>query len=181
MPKYVPEPTPVSGDIAELQRYLDVELRRISEAVNVKVDGAYGGIFQAPGVQIIGPLDANFVLFNPFDLVIPDKPDGVIGSPAQGSIAVLTPGSYLLQFTTTVVNIAPNEQWEFVVAVNGVATELGGVVSPSNQTEAQTVSFNIIYDAKKGDVFTILIASPTLSPADVVGSEFIANRVSEEF
>ena len=71
MGKYVPEPTPVSDDLAELQRYIDVELRRISDALNVKVDGAYGGIFQSPGIFTISPLTPTPELFNPFDLSIP--------------------------------------------------------------------------------------------------------------
>ena len=181
MPRYIPEPTPTSDDIAELQRYIDQELQRISDAVNVKVDGAYGGIFQDPGLAIITPMTPAFVLFDVFDVVIPVRPDGIIGDPALASIQVLTPGSFIVNFTTTVVNIPPNAEWEFELAANGVGTGLGGVVEPSNQTETVTISFNIIVLATKGDFLTIVVNSPTSTALNVVSSEFIAHRVSEEF
>ena len=181
MPKYVPEPTPTSDDLAELQRWLDVELHRISEAVNVKVDGAYGGLFQAPGTIIISPLTPTPVVFDAFTDVVPERPDGIIGDPALASLQVLTPGSFIISFTTTLINILPNAEWGFLLALNGVSTGLGGVTSPSNQTESITVSFNILFTAAKGDLFTMLINSPTSNAASVINSEFLMNRVSEEF
>lgn len=181
MPRYIPEPTPTSDDVHELQRYINQELRRISDTVNLKVDGAYGGIFQAPGIFVVAPLTITPVLFDPFTFVIPERPDGVTGDPALGSLQILTPGNYMFSFTTTVVNIGPNEQWGFLLAKNGVSTGLGGEITPSNQTESVTVGFNIIDHADKGDIYTMLINSVTNSDADVSGSEFICNRVSEEF
>lgn len=181
MPKYVPEPTPTSSDLAELQRYIDVELRRISDALNVKVDGAYGGLFQVGGAITITPLTATPVLFDAYTDVIPEKPDGIVGSAALGSLVILTPGSFIIQFTTTIIDILPNAEYGFLLALNGASTGLGGVVEPSNQTEQATVSFNILFDAAKGDVLTMLINSVTNNDAVVINSEFIASRVSEEF
>lgn len=180
MPKYIPEPTPTSDDLAELQRYIDVELHRISASINVKVDGAYGGLFQTVDF-LFSPLTPAVELFTAFDIVIPERPDGIVGDPALASLLVLTPGSYLISFTTTVVNIAPNAEYGFLLALNGVSTGLGGVIEPSNQTEAVTVAFEIIRDTLKGDLYTMLINSPTSSDADVRNSQFIMNRVSEEF
>ena len=89
--------------------------------------------------------------------------------------------SFIVNFTTTVVNIPPNAEWEFLLAVNGVETGLGGSVEPSNQTETVTISFNIITLAQKGDFLTIVVNSPTSNDLQVISSEFIAHRVSEEF
>ena len=182
MPKYVPEPVPQSDNIQELQRYIDVELRRISDAVNVKVDGAYGGLFQSGAPATIVGLDpVTWELFNPYTTDIPETPDGVQPDLASGSLVILTPGNYIIAFTTTIIDILPNEEWEFNLALNGAATGLGGVVAPSNQTEIYTVSFNIIFNASKGDVLTIVVRSATSLDVTVAGSEFMANRVSEEF
>ena len=180
MPRYVPEPTPSGDSLAELQRYIDQELQRVSESVNVKVDRAYGGIFQNPGIEIITPLTPAFVLFNPFDFLTPARPDGIEGRPAQGSLIVLSGGAYQLSFATVVVNIPPNAEWGFELAINGVSTGLGGVITPSNQTETVSLYFNILVNAQKGDVATILINSPTSTDCQVTGSEFSATRVSEE-
>ena len=180
MPRYVPEPTPTSDDLAELQRYIDVELRRISEAVNIKVDGAYAGLFQTDPFTF-SPLTPTPELFAAFDIVVPERPDGVIGSPAQGSLLVLTPGNFMISFTTTVVNIPPNAEYGFLLALNGVSTGLGGVIEPSNQTSAVTVSFQIIFNVVKGDLVTMLINSVTSTDAEVINSQFMISRVSEEF
>lgn len=181
MPRYIPEPVPdIEDDTQELRRYLGQELLRISESVNVKVDRSYGGIFQTINPIIITPLDINPVLFSAFDIVTPERPDGVIGIPAAGTIAVLSGGAYMINFTTTVINILPNAEYGFLLAINGVSTGLGGLISPSNQTETVTVSFNILSNADKGDVYTMLINSPSNNDAAVEGSEFSAQRVSEE-
>ena len=181
MPRYVPEPVPdFEDDTQELRRYLNQELHRLSTAVNQKVDRAYGGLFQGPGIITITPLTAIPVLFDAFDGFIPESPDGVVGDVALGSIAVLSGGAYLIQFTTTIVNIAPNAEYGFLLALNGVSTGLGGNIEPSNQTEIVTLAFNILFNATKGDIFTMLINSLSNSAADCTGSEFLANRVSEE-
>ena len=181
MPRYIPEPVPdFADDEQELRRYLTQELFRISESVNQKTDRSYGGIFQTINPVVISPLDINPVLFSAFDIVTPETPDGVIGLPAAGTIAVLSGGAYMMQFTTTVINILPNAEYGFLLAINGVSTGLGGVISPSNQTETVTVAFNILSNAVKGDVYTMLINSPSNNDAVVEGSEFSANRVSEE-
>jgi len=181
MGKYVPEPTPVSDNLGELQRYIDVELRRISDALNVKVDGAYGGIFQSPGVFVISPLTPAPVLFDPFDILTHEKLDGVEGLPASGSLIILTAGSFMVQFATTIVNILPNAEYGFLLALNGVSTGLGGVVNPSNQTDTVTLGFNILITLAKGDVLTMLVNSDSSNDLSVINSEFITNRVSEEF
>lgn len=194
MGKYVPEPTPVIEEppdggvenvehraIRELQRYINQELGRISDSVNVKVDGAYGGLFQIGPSIIITPLTAAPVLFDAYTDVIPERPDGIVASAALGSLGILTPGSFILQFTTTIINILPNAEYAFLLALNGASTGLGGVVEPSNQTEQHTVAFNILFDATKGDIFTMLINSVSNNDAEVINSEFIASRVSEEF
>ena len=87
----------------------------------------------------------------------------------------------MISFTTTVIDILPNSAYGFLLALNGVSTGLGGTIEPSNQTEQVTVSFNILFDAVKGDFLTMLINSVTNSDATVVNSEFIATRVSESF
>lgn len=180
MPNYQPEPVPRLDDIHELQRYIDQELNRIAATLNIKTERSYGGIFQTSPVTI-SPLTATPVLFNPFDAVIPEQPDGVEGVPASGSLIILTGGTYLIAFTTTVIDILPNAAYGFLLALNGVSTGLGGTIEPSNQTEQVTVSFNILFDAAKGDILTMLINSTTNSDATVVNSEFIATRVSEAF
>lgn len=191
MPKYIPEPTPTIEVIDEqgveykairdLQRYIDVELRRISESINVKVDGAYGGIFQTTAQVIISPLDINPVLFDPFDTTTPEILDGVEGFPAQGSLVILTPGAFQVSFSTSVVNIPPNAEYGFLLALNGVSTGLGGEIAPSNQTDNVLLGINILFNTTKGDVLTMLINSSTDTDAVIEGAEFSVNRVSEEF
>ncbi len=181
MPRYIPEPVPSGDNLSELQRYIDAELNRISAAINVKVDGAYGGIFQVPGIKVISPLTAAFQLFDVFDITIPQKLDGVLGAPLLGSLQILTPGSFQFQFETTVVNIPPNAEYEFRLALNGVATELGGVINPSNQTQTVSLGFTLLFIAEKGDIFTIVVNSTTNTDLSVSGSDFSCNRVSEEF
>ena len=180
MPKYIPEPTPTSDDIAALQRYIDVELRRIAEALNVKTDGAYGGLLQTDPFTPL-PLTPAPVLFNPWDIALPERPDGVILLPLLGSITPITPGVFLLSFTTTVIDILPNDEFAFLLTINGVPSPLGANVDPSNQTEIVTVSFEVLFQAQKGDIFTIFVNSDTSSSLTVTGSEFIMHRVSEEF
>ena len=180
MPRYVPEPTPTGDSLAELQRYIDQELQRISESVNVKVDRAYGGIFQTAGSFVFSPLTPAGELFNPFDVATPQAPDGVQPVPVSASLVVLSGGAYNFSFATQVINIPPNAEYGFLLAKNGVSTGLGGVVAPSNQTESVTVAFSILVNAQKGDLYTMLINSPTSTNAEVIGSEFSTNRVSEE-
>jgi len=181
MPRYVPEPVPdFEDDTQELRRFLDQELHRVSVSVNQKTDRAYGGIFQTAGIVTISPLTVTPVLFNPFDTFTPTRPDGVQPVPASGTLVVLSGGAYQFIFSTNVVNILPNAVYGFLLAKNGVSTGLGGEVAPSNQTETFTVSFNILSNADKGDIYTMLINSSTNSDADVAGSEFSTSRVSEE-
>ena len=181
MPKYVPEPTPTSDDLAELQRYIDIELHRISDALNIKVDGAYGGIFQTSAQVIISPLDINPVLFDPFDITTPEILDGVEGFPTAGSLVVLTGGAFMISFSTSVVSIPPNAEYGFLLALNGVSTGLGGEIAPSNQTDNVLLGVTILFNASKGDVLTMLINSSTNTDAVIEGAEFSINRVSEEF
>jgi len=180
MPRYVPEPTPSGDSLPELQRYIDQELQRISEAVNVKTDRAYGGIFQNPGTVLVSPLTSTPVLFDPFDIVTPQRPDGIEGVPAQGSLVVLSGGAYQISFSTQVINIPPNAEYGFLLALTGVSTGLGGVVEPSNQTQTITMTLSILFNAQKGDTLTMLINSATNTDAIVSGSEFSATRISEE-
>ena len=181
MPRYVPEPTPdFEDDTQELRRYLQQELSRVSESVNLKVDRAYAGIFQTAGIATITPLTATPVLFDVFDAVLPATPDGVEGVPASASLITLSGGAYQMVFSTSVVNIGANESWGFLLARDGVSTGLGGTINPSNQTGTVPINFNILVNSDKGTVWTILINSTTNSDADVQGSEFSATRVSEE-
>lgn len=180
MPRYVPEPIPLSEEPDALRRYIDVELHRLSEAVNLKVDRAYGGIFQTTALVIISPLTSTPVLFDPFDLVTPERPDGVLGAPSLGSLAVLSGGAYQMSFSTSVVSIPPNAEYGFLLALNGVSTGLGGEIAPSNQTDNVLLGVNILVNALKGDIFTMLINSSTNTDAEIEGAEFSMNRVSEE-
>lgn len=181
MPRYVPEPVPdFLDDTQELRRYLFQELDRLSESVNQKVDRSYGGILQDVGVFIFSPLTPTPELFDPFDFATPARPDGVLPIPAGGTLVPLSSGAYLFQFHTTVINIPPNAEYGFLLAKNGISTGLGGVVNPSNQTETADVNFNILDNSLKGDVYTILINSPSSTDCQVTGSEFNTNRVSEE-
>ena len=179
MSRYHPEPVPeVRDNPDELRRYIDQELNRIAEVVNVKVDRSFGGLFQTTEFTF-SPLTPTPELFDAFDEVIPAVPDGVAGVAQLGTLVVLTGGTYLISFTTTVINILPNAEYGFLLALNGASTGLGGTIEPSNQTEIVTIGFNILFTADKGDVFTMLINSPTSDDATVVNSEFIASRVSE--
>ena len=184
MPRYVPEPVPSFSEDTrakqELRRYLIQELDRISEAVNQKVDRAYGGIFQTTALVVISPLTSAPVLFDPFDVVTPERPDGVLGLPAAGSIAVLSGGAYMMAFSTSVVNILPNAEYGFLLAKNGVSTGLGGEINPSNQTTNVLLGVNILVNAQKGDIFTMLINSASNDDASITGAEFSMSRVSEE-
>lgn len=178
MGRYVPEPVPTGDDREANVAFLTAELHRISEAINVKVDRAYGGMFQTTPFTVLLP-DTSQVLFDPYDIEIPERPDGVVSDASLGSIAVLTGGAFMVSFTTTVVNIAQNEEWEFSLFKNSIDTTLGASLTPSNQTELMSIGFNIIDNADRGDIYTIVIESPTSSDCDVTNSEFIANRVSE--
>ena len=181
MPRYVPEPVPeIADDAQELRRYLFQELDRISESVNQKVDRAYGGIFQTAALVIISPLTPAPVLFNPFDIVTPERPDGVLGAPTLGSLAVLSGGAFQMSFSASVVNIPPNAEYGFLLAVNGVSTGLGGEIAPSNQTDNVLIGINLLVNAQKGDIFTMLINSDTSTDAQIEGAEFSLARVSEE-
>ena len=181
MPRYVPDPIPdLEDETQEFRRYIAQELNRLSEAVNVKVDRAYGGIFQSTALVIISPLTPAPVLFDPFDVVTPERPDGVLGIPAGGTLAVLSGGAYMMSFSTSVVNIPPNAEYGFLLAKNGVSTGLGGEIAPSNQTDNVLIGVNILVNAQKGDVFTMLINSDTNTDAVIEGAEFSMNRVSEE-
>ena len=180
MPRYTPEPVPLSDEPAPFRRYIDQELTRIAEALNVKVDRAYGGIFQTTATVIISPLDVNPVLFDPFDTVTPERPDGVLGIPSLGTLAVLSGGAYQMSFSTSVVNIPPNAEYGFLLAKNGVSTGLGGEIAPSNQTDNVLLGVNILVNTLKGDIFTMLINSSTNTDAEIEGAEFSMNRVSEE-
>lgn len=180
MGRYIPEPTPVGTDVTELQRYIGQELQRIADSVNIKVDRAYGGIFQTTALVIISPLTAAPVLFDVFDIVTPERPDGVEGLPAQGSLIVLSGGAYQMAFSTSVVNIPVNATYGFLLAKNGVSTGLGGEINPSNQTSNVLIGVNILVNAQKGDVFTMLINSDTNDDAEITGAEFSMTRVSEE-
>ena len=173
------QPNPVPADLNDLQRYIDVELTRIRDVVNVKVDRAYGGLIEEPPPATILLPNPSPVLFNPYTKEIPARPDGVNPDLASGSLTILSGGTFLVNFKTSIINIAPNEQWNLFLYVNGVQSSIGGTASPSNQTEIVSVSFSGYYQATKGDTFTVLIDSPTSSDADVVSSSFTANRVSE--
>lgn len=181
MPRYIPEPVPdFEDDTQELRRYLNQELHRISSSVNQKTDRAYGGIFQGPGTFIFTPLTPTPELFTAFDFITPETPDGVFPSILLASLAMLSGGAYQVNFTTTVIAIPPNAEYGFLLALNGASTGIGGTIEPSNQTEIATVAFTFLFNATKGDIFTMLINSPTSTAAEVTGSEFSATRVSEE-
>lgn len=180
MPRYTPEPVPdFADDEQELRRYLQQELGRLSEAVNQRVDRAYGGLRQ-DGTTILSPLTAAPVLFDPFTDQTPQRPDGVEGDIVAASLSVLSGGAYMFSFGTTISSIPPNAQYDFFLALNGVQTGLGYTVDPSNQTEAATVDLNLLVNAQKGDTFTVLISSVTNTDAEVSASSFSAARVSEE-
>jgi len=180
MPRYVPEPVPApTEDGQPLRRYIDVELRRISEALNLKVDRAFGGLSQSPGVVVITPLDSTFILFEAFDTALPARPDGVDPSIGGASLTILSGGIYNFSFSTSVVAIGNNNAWSFFVARNGVSTGFGGEIDPSNQTDTVIVGFSVIAQADRGDVFTIIVNSPSNDDLSVRGSEFIAQRISE--
>ena len=181
MPNYVPEPVPQGDtDPSEMTRYLQQELFRISAAVNVKTDGAAGGMVQeGVPVPIVFPVVP--VPFTPYTIANPDLDNlyGVIPNLVDGSLTVVTGGGYVFIFNTSLSVIPNNTTLLFRLYVNDVATDFGYLVDAGNTVAAVGAALSGMAQIQRGDKLQMYISAVAERIVNVSSSSFLVFRISE--
>lgn len=170
---YTPNLVPTSVDatnpakaISDLQRFLQEELQRIEVAmVVVPVQAAYGSlIVETPALD--APLSPVPTTVEAFDAFKPDNTNRVIPDFSPDALTVEEGGVYFMQASIS-ATVDQLTEYKIQITVNGVDTDIIGVLDASNQMFSITLNCYGLRELDAGFVIR-LVAS-----ADTVGATFI--------
>jgi len=176
---YAPGPTPQGGDLDQTQRFIETELRSISEALRLSVvQAAYGGmqIFGTLVLPDAGPTPQQVI---PWDGTQPAELSRVEASTAAGTLTVQESGVYNV-FCTLSMEVSSQRHYQFTVLRNGAPTNIVVVIDASGSSQAANVSFGGLVQLRAGDILALYYTSTVAGSALTINaSTFILFRVSE--
>jgi hypothetical protein len=180
---YTPSAVPQSGDIREIERFLNEELALIASSIaTTSVAGAYGGIGMQTNQPLI-ELDTTPVQLEGWETAYPPVRDNRVDTDiVTGSLITLEAGAY--QFSAQ-VNAIVNAGGTYSLTLyrNGTPTNVTATWDTSNQTGLMWMTINVLIGSNQGDVYTLWVNSSATPPQFedfiVAESSFQLFRVSE--
>jgi hypothetical protein len=187
---YVPNLVPsLNSDnemaLVDLERFLNDELRLISEAIRTtSVQAAYGGlIIDTPRTSTVGTTPAYIEAWDSF---YPPQPSRIttndvpIGAADPLTVlTVLEDGVYMADCQVN-VEISTGRTYNLRLRKNDLVTPVYGTWDTSNQTGQIWMKFGAMIEGKAGDVFSVWGSSTQDgSTFDIQSANFQIFRISE--
>jgi hypothetical protein len=178
---YVPDMVPSLNSetaMADLERFLVEQLQAISIAIQqTSVSAAYGSLYitASSGNQLLTTTDQ---ILDAWDTVAPAVPNRTLPDPALNNITIYEAGDYYISVGTA--STVSTDVFIFTIYVNGIATDVGTTIDPSNQTDFFGISIMGMSAMAAGDVIDVrgrvLAGTGTI---DTVSGTFNVFRISE--
>ena len=145
--------------LQDLTRFLSEELDRIGEAMRfVPVQAAYGALNVAPG-PVPNPLDnPPAQLITGWNNFSPANPNRVTASTTGNSLIPVEGGVGLVQVQIA-ATVETNTTYTISVAINGIVSDLFGIVDAGNQSTVITMGFYGLVELDAGDFVTCVGAA----------------------
>ena len=178
---YAPGPTPQGGDLDQTQRFIETELRSISEALRLSVvQAAYGElqIFTPITLPVAGPTPLKISPWNAEQPAEPNRVE-VKKSAATGTLTVQESGTYMAFFNLA-LQVTAGRKYQVFILINGTPTTITGVVPAVNNNPGAMLSYSGLVQMASGDVLTLYYSSDiAASVFNIEAATFGLFRVSE--
>jgi hypothetical protein len=132
---------------------------KFAPATNSALLNAYGGLYEPAGAVIA----ADGTNIDGWDTITPvgGVPKQVIVDALLGTIQILQAGDYGVSFALNCGALTNSQDYDFLVAIDGIASVLGSRITGSNQVDAQSTGFDITFSASGGGILSIQASGGT--------------------
>ena len=185
-PNLVPVPalgSEPTEQIKDLTRYLQEEFIRVQTALQfVPVQAAYGALNVRSGPTADELLTSTPSIITGWDSFSPANPNRIDATITGNSLIPEEGGVYWSQVSIA-ATIDTNTTYTMTVAINGVLSEIFGVVDAGNQSSIITLGFYGLVELDRGDLITVVAAATSGQPAPYTfimeSATFSMVRISE--
>ena len=185
-PNLVPVPalgSEPTQQIKDLTRYLQEEFIRVQTALQfVPVQAAYGALNVRSGPTADEQLTSTPSVITGWDSFSPANPNRIAATTLGNSLTPEEGGVYWGQVQIA-ATIDTNTTYAITVAVNGVLSQIFGVVDAGNQSTIITISFYGLLELDRGDIMTVVASATSGQPAPYTfimeSATFSLVRISE--
>lgn len=137
---------------------------------------AYGGL----STNSIAAVAADGSLIQNWDEVTPlgGTPLQTVVDPVAGTVAVNQTGVYQIDFSANVAGLANNQEYTFLLNIDGIDKNFGATISGTNSVETATVAFSIMSEAASTDIpIGVSVTNAGSSTYEIVTASLAVRRI----